>query len=333
MAARLAGLSVCVSLAFPGGRLFAQGLYDSLRTKSSWAGKVKLTNQAVKDVKALAAFPSRWNGAFIWTPTAEATLITDASDVGWGAICEADGQRLEAQGAWGPHMASQHIMVRETVGVRLGLRQFLPQFQDRVVEVIVDNSATFYGTKTWVSRSQELMVQLRKIFNLCDVNNITIVPRIVKSEANPADCLSRFQQDSEWELSRKGFGLVDALYGPHSIDLFASEENAKLPRFYSMLGGGRAVGDNALLQSWEGEKAYAAPPWKLIGAAVRKLSSCSRVECTLVVPDFPGAKWYAPALALASEVRSVHLWWCHRSRSLKAKWPCLLLKVQKGAAA
>ena len=98
-----------------------------------------------------------------------------------------------------------------------------------------------------------------------------------------------------------------------------------------MLGGGRAAGENALLQSWEGENAYAAPPWKLIGAVLNKFDSCISSACTLVVPDFPGAKWYAPALATATEVRSLSFWWCHRS-GLKAKWPCLLLRLQKGAA-
>ena len=200
----------------------------------------------------------------------------------------------------------------------------------RVVEVVVDNSATFYGTKSWVSRSPELMVQLRKIFHLCDGHDITVVPRLVKSAANPADSLSRFKQDAEWELGKRGFDLVEALYGPHSIDLFASDENAKLPRYYSMLGAGKAEGENAMLQSWEGENAYAAPPWKLVGAVVDKLKGCSSVACTLVVPDFPGARWYAPALALASEVRSVSLWW-RRGTGLRAKWPCLLLRVKKAA--
>jgi hypothetical protein len=219
-------------------------------------------------------------------------------------------------------MAAQHIMVRETAGVRLGLREFLPHVRGKVVEVIVDNSATFYGTKNWVSRSPELMAQLRKIFNLCDGSEVTIVPRLVKSAANPADSLSRFQRDAEWQLSRRGFGLVDALYGPHSIiDLFASDANAQLPRFYSMLGGGRAAGENA----------YAAPPWKLIGAVLTKFDSCNSLACTLLVPDFPGVKWYAPALATATEVRSLSFWWRHRS-GLKAKWPCLLLRLRRGAA-
>jgi hypothetical protein len=331
LAARMAGLSVCVSLAFQGGRLYAQGLYDSLKARVGWNGKIKLSHQAVKDVKALAAFPAKWNGCFIWTPASDVSLITDASDEGWGAILESREHHLEAQGRWGPHMAAQHIMVRETAGVRMGLREFLPLVRGKVVEVIVDNSATFYGTKNWVSRSPELMVQLRKIFNLCDGYDVTVIPRLVKSAANPADSLSRFQRDAEWGLSNRGFGLVDALYGPHSIDLFASELNAKVTRFYSMIGGGRAAGDNALLQSWEGENAYAAPPWKLVGAVLAKFAVSAGLACTLVVPDFPGAKWYAPALAAATEVRSLSFWWCHRS-GLRAKWPCLVLRLQKGDA-
>ena len=66
----MAGLSVCVcvcvSLAFSGAKFFARELYAALKGKGSWAAKVKLSNQAVRDVKLLAAFPRRWNGSCIW---------------------------------------------------------------------------------------------------------------------------------------------------------------------------------------------------------------------------------------------------------------------------
>ena len=143
LAARLAGLSLCVNLAFSGARLFAQGLYDSLKQRSSWYGKIRLSHQAIKDVKALAKFPSRWNGAPIWTPAASAKLITDASDVGWGAVAIKGGKRIERQGRWGTYMQRQHIMVRETAAARLGLREAGSLFAGEVVEVVVDNSATY----------------------------------------------------------------------------------------------------------------------------------------------------------------------------------------------
>jgi hypothetical protein len=327
LAARMAGLSVCVSLAFTGARLYAQGLYDSLKGKSGWYGKVRLSHQAVKDVRALAKFPARWNGAPIWTPAGDVQLVSDASDVGWGALVKVGSRTLgEAQGRWSSYMAGQHIMVRETAAIRLGLRAFLPACRGKVVETVVDNSASYYGVRHWASRSQGLMLQLRKIFSLCDREGITLAPRLVKSAANPADSLSRFKRDAEWSLRENGFSLLEGLYGPHSVDLFAQAENAKVGRFFSMLGEDGAIGSDALQQCWEGENAYAAPPWKLISKVLDKLAGSQGLSCTLVVPDLPGSLWYAKALGMAAVVRSMPLVWS-RGQGRGFKCPCLVLRV------
>jgi len=328
LAARMAGLSVCVSLAFKGARLFAQGLYDSLKGKSGWFGKVRLSHQAVRDVQALAKFPSRWNGAPIWTPAGDVQLISDASDVGWGALVK-QGPKVvgRVQGRWSRYMAGQHIMVRETAAVRLGLRSFLPVCAGKVVEAVVDNSASFYGVKHWASRSQGLMGQMRKIFSLLDREEITLVPRLIKSAANPADALSRFKKDAEWSLQERSFGLLEGLYGPHSIDLFAEAGNAKVGRFFSMMGGDGALGPDALQQCWGGENAYAAPPWKLISKVLDKLAGSQGVSCTLVLPDLPGSVWYARALGMACEVRIMWLMWSKGGATRAFKCPCLVLRV------
>jgi len=79
-------------------------------------------------------------------------------------------------------------MVRELGAARLAVRAALPLLKDQVVEVVVDNSATFYGVKSWVSSSVALMRLLRKLFWLADRHGITFIPRLVKSEANAARC-------------------------------------------------------------------------------------------------------------------------------------------------
>jgi len=60
-------VSLCL-FGFLWARPVAHALYASLKGKGSLADKVKLSNQAVKDVKVLANFPKRWNGAQIWDP-------------------------------------------------------------------------------------------------------------------------------------------------------------------------------------------------------------------------------------------------------------------------
>ncbi|WIA35900.1 hypothetical protein OEZ86_004279 [Tetradesmus obliquus] len=310
---------------------FARELYAALKGKGSWAAKVKLSNQAVRDVKVLAAFPRRWNGSCIWPPEVSRVVITYASDEGWGALIHAGSSVLQQQGRWAPGMRRKHIMVRELAAVHFALRAARPVLQQHVVECVIDNSAAYYGIKHWASGSIDLMRVLRKIFWLCDRQRITLLPRLVKSEANPADSLSRFKCDAEWMLDQRVFRQLEAWYGPHSVDLFAAAGNAKLPRFYSMLGGEGAVGANALLQDWEGENAYCAPPWALIGRVLKKLHSTSYVSCTLLVPDFPSSAWYPVLLSRAKSVRCLPLGAMFRRGPrglIRAKWPLLAMCLE-----
>jgi hypothetical protein len=257
--------------------------------KGSWADKVKLSNQAVRDVKLLAAFPRRWNGSCIWPPAVSRVVITDASDVGWGAIVQAGSRVLGQQGRWAPGMRRKHIMVRELAAVHFALRAARPVLEQQVVECVIDDSAAYYGVKHWASAGIDLMRVLRKIFWFYDRQRITLLPRLVRSEANPADSLSRFKSDAEWLLDARVDRQLEGWYGPHSIDLFAAAGNAKLPRFYSMLGGDGAAGANALEQSWEGENAFCAPPWAYISRVLKKLHSTQHVACPVLVRDFPSS--------------------------------------------
>jgi hypothetical protein len=330
LVARLAGLSVCVSLAFSGARLFARELYSSLKGKGSWASKVRLSNQAVKDVKVLASFPRKWNGCPIWEPSASRVVITDASDVGWGAKVMVGGRVQELQGKWSRGWQRQHIMVRELGAVRFAVRAALPDLKGQVVESVVDNSAVFYGVKQWVTASIPLMSVLRKLFWLCDRHNITLLPRLVKSEANAADSLSRFKQDAEWSLDSRVFEAVDSWFGPHTVDLFASAGNAKVPKFYSMLGGEGAAGANALVQGWDAENAYCAPPWSLIPKVLKKVDT-SAMQCTIIVPDLPTASWFGPLLTRAVCVRPLPCGsmfrWSPTGQSIRSKWPLLAVRL------
>jgi hypothetical protein len=107
--------------------------------------------------------------------------------------------------------------------------------------------------------------QLRKCFNLCDGSEVAVTPCLVASAANPAGSISRFPRDAEWPLSKRGVGLVDAIYGPHTNDLFVSDANAQLPKLYAMLGGRQGCWGECPPQVLEGENAYAASPGSLLG--------------------------------------------------------------------
>jgi hypothetical protein len=77
-----------------------------------------------------------------------------------------------------------------------------------------------------------MMTELRRLWHLLDVNDINIRPRYIRSAANIwADSLSRELDRDDWQLNPRIFAYLQSAWGPHSVDRFASMENAQLPRF------------------------------------------------------------------------------------------------------
>jgi hypothetical protein len=65
-----------------------------------------------------------------------------------------------------------------------------------------------------------------------NVSKIRIRPKYTRSAANIwDDSLSRELDRDDWQLNPRIFSYLQAEWGPHSIDHFASMENTQLPRF------------------------------------------------------------------------------------------------------
>ena len=103
-----------------------------------------------------------------------------------------------------------------------------------------------------------------------------------------ADLLSRFVDKDDWRVHPSVFRLVDAKWGPHGIDGFASYYNAQLLRFNSRFASPDCSGVDALVQDWSGENNWVCPPVGLVMDAVRLLSAYSG-RGTLIIPEWPSA--------------------------------------------
>jgi hypothetical protein len=67
-----------------------------------------------------------------------------------------------------------------------------------------------------------------------------------------ADCLSKGIDSDNWGISEEDFCHLGALFGPFTIDLFATSDNAKCLRFYSMSFEEGALGVDSFAQKWVG---------------------------------------------------------------------------------
>ena len=97
-----------------------------------------------------------------------------------------------------------------------------PLIQGKVVKLYTDSrNASIIATKGSTS--------LRRA-----VNNVTIdflwVPRTLNVYA---DSMSRVIDYDDWSVSKVFFGHLSALFGPFTVDRFATPVSAKCARFYS----------------------------------------------------------------------------------------------------
>jgi hypothetical protein len=107
---------------------------------------------------------------------------------------------------------------------------------------------------------------------------------------------SEYSQHS-YRLCEKCFAHLDGLWGPHSIDRFASAENCQpliapnAGRFCSRFFHPDAEWTDALTIGWAGGNNWISPPTHAVGTAVTHLREAG-VESTLICPNASWASWW-----------------------------------------
>ena len=295
----LAGQAQYLFLAIPAARFFLRELHSVVGEK--WGGLVRLTPQLRRDLQWWTEVPSQSNGKPIHKPVETAYLHTDSSGYGWGAVLN---EQVEARGFWSKEDEQQHITWKELKAVRHAVESFLPQLAGRNVLLHEDNQAVCHILTGLTSRSPVMMDELRRLWCLLDTNSITIRARYIRSAANVwADRLSRHLDSDDWRLDPVLFAELDARFGKHSIDRFASALNTLLPRYNAGWKDPTCEAVDAIHLSdndWRKENNWCNPPWPLLPNLVQKLRQ-SGAAATVVAPRWTGKVWHQALTELASE--------------------------------
>ncbi len=75
------------------------------------------------------------------------------------------------------------------------------------------------------------------------------------------------------------------------VDLFASRLTTQCPVFFSWRPDPYAAATDAFLQVWTGLKAYANPPWNLVGRVAAQ-AQAQQASLVLVAPVWRTQPWY-----------------------------------------
>ncbi|KAK3239085.1 hypothetical protein CYMTET_50960 [Cymbomonas tetramitiformis] len=258
--AMFTGLCQSVYLAVPPARLYLRELHFVLSTRRGWGAKVKLTWQAWSDIEWWLRLPaqSRWNGRKIWRSPTRAKVHTGASLFAWGGVLNL---KHAARGFWSDELRHLHITHLELEAVYKTVQSFLRELTGKVVRLYCDNQAVVAMLSHFTSRNPELMRRMRRLWILLDLNDIKLQARYIRSEANEwADRLSRDRDLDDWRLNRRWFQWAEREWHQHTVDRFASELSAQLPRYYAQWHDPGCEGVDSLAFSRLGEVNWVNPP-------------------------------------------------------------------------
>ncbi|XP_044147245.1 uncharacterized protein LOC122935540 [Bufo gargarizans] len=271
-----------------------------LRAGATFADLVVMDQEAREELRWWIDNLEAWNGRAIFGFQPDFVVESDASLKGWGAHC----QGISTGGRWSEEESRLHINALELLAGSFAIRSFSNGMAHACIRLRMDNvSAVRYVNHLGGTQSATLARLAKEFWSYCLSRDLMVQAEYLPGLHNyRADWSSRYFTDgSDWRLAPETFCSISAIWGPCTIDLFASRLNTHLPRFFSWRPDPEAEAVDAFLQNWASALHYAFPPFAMIP---RMLLQTRRqmAELVVVVPFWGTQAWYPMLLELLVDV-------------------------------
>lgn len=226
----------------------------------------------------------------------EIEVFSDASGDGYGGYVSlgagASNEETEVFGSWNHDETRQSSSWREAEAVQRVLRSNVQILQNKKVRWFTDNRNVKKIIKSG-SKKQDLQQIALSIHDVCNKEGIIIQPEWIKRTDNiKADKLSRTKDSDDWQIDVNVFYHLDSVWGPHTIDRFATNLSSHCNRFNSRFWCPGTSGVDAFSQSWSNECNWIVPPPGLILRVLKKMQKEKAIG-TLVVPQWKSAPFWS----------------------------------------
>jgi hypothetical protein len=303
---------VCVlpALLFSQGvRRFVNGAIT--RNKKCWDQVMPLPPLEVLENLQRFAAPAfcAYNGRPIRPLPADLVFSSDASGYGGGMVTK-DRQPidLESRFHWLPSELDQHINWKELVTHLKSLQGFDLELPGLVLNATLENNCDNTVAMSYVNRQggrvPELSYAAEALWYWLLDRGATIRDVFLPGVQNvDADTASRwFIDHSEYQLLPRLFSQLSSLYGPFSVDAFASRVNCQMRPFWSRWIDPDSAKRDALRQPWSGLNLFLHPPYPLIARVLSKLQDEKITAATLVAPLWPSQPWWPVLLSMTMDM-------------------------------
>lgn len=311
--ASLVGRLVATHAAIEPALLYTRALNsDAVRARrlGGWHQQVSLSPESLADLERWLILLTDWDGRLLFAPTPEVVITTDASGHAWGAWLSTPQERekpiLQTWGLWSREEKRRSSNWKEATASLLALQSFRDQVRGKAVLLRTDNTSNVANVNRGGGTSPALTTVARRVWEFCHVWECSVrAEHKPGTENERADKLSRTVHDnSDWRLDPMLFRRVEALWGPFTVDLFATRLNAQLPRYFSFRPDPGASALDALAQPWLPERAYGNPPFGLAGKVLRKVRE-EKATVVLILPVWRSSVWWPLLLELLVELPRV----------------------------
>ena len=264
-------------------RIMTRSLYEVLDSKVSWYSRVKLTDLAMQEILFWKHNAQSLNGRPAWVTETKLSKIvySDASDHACGAFVQSEGKLFQQN--WSPEESAKSSTWRELKAVQLALESFANELNGQQVAWFTDN-ANVVSIVNQGSKVKDLQTLALSIFTTCLSLNISVEMKWIPRDTNVnADCLSRIVDFDNYSLNDEFFAMLDFTWGPHSVDRFACNYNAKLARFNTRFYQPGTEAVDAFTQDCGFDNNWLVPPVCLVDKVIAHLRAC-KAAGSLVVP-------------------------------------------------
>ena len=304
--AEVLGLLIAYTPAVEYGMSHVKKLESSRNKALGWSrgdfgAEMILSQEAIQDLEWWLDHV-QYSFRVMRSDTPDLTMSTDASEEGWGAVC--NGQ--STGGRWDED-EYRHINILELEAIYLGIQTYCRQGGLHVHVATDSTTAMAYVRKMGGVRSPACNEVAMKIWNWAQQTGSWVSASFLPGVQNvEADWASRhFKDNIEWALNPKVYQQICLKFGLPLVDLFASYQNAKCELYVSWGPDPYSFHCDAFAMSWKNIDAFAFPPFSLLPRVLRKAEEEKPQRLIVVAPDWPSSHWYARLVGRAKRVMKI----------------------------
>ena len=209
------------------GKLFLRNIYNLLGQRKSWFDILKINESAILELKWWLEKIDIFNKKTVKPNPITVSFEVDASSLGWGAVL---GDKL-AKGDFNHQLSKASSNYRELTAILYTILTFRIELVNQHVLIFSDNSTAIAYVKNKGGPVIELNKVAIRIWEEAERLGLSISCRHLAGLNNvTADALSRFPDRHSWMLNPSIFQVLEHKWGPHTVDRFATFQNAQTAR-------------------------------------------------------------------------------------------------------